>query len=668
MKNTFFKSLLLVAGIAVTQSSCKKFLEELPVASFSEEAAFGNVNNARAAVLGVYSQLAGDNGYGSRLNLMYPYDTDEMMSTMLGGVPDNSTRDLGRYGTLPTHALLEGPFRQLYAGIERANICIKNLPAMAAYSTGSNSDKAELKRLHGEALTLRAQFYFELVRVWGDVPAQFVPSSDMPTLQIPKTDRDTIYSQILADLRQAEDLVPWRNDAGVTLDERLTKGAVKGLRARIALFRGGYALRSNGQVERRSDYQTYYQMAKDECSEIMQMTGKHSLNPSFVAVFKDALDAHKIEPNGEVMFEAKMAGEVAATDGKLGYFNGPSVNGKGNSNLTLIPTYFYAFNQYDTRRDVSSAPYKVNADLTKVGQMLTSIFDGKFRRDWITPAPAVTSASNYFSVSWPILRYSDVLLMYAEAENELNGPTATAVDAVNQVRRRSWAKGVKTISITNTGGTLYTTAPTVTFSGGGGTGASATATITSGKVTAITINNVGNNYTSNPTITLTGGTTGTVATTAVTALSSAADADLPTTNTASKAEFFNAIVNERSFEFASEGIRKYDLIRWNLLNTKLIESRANLNKMLARQAPYDNLPQNAYFLPNQVDFSFSQSLYVPVPATAPTGYTRVAWTTSITTAYINKLAADFKPNHSELLPFPQTAIDANPLIIQNPGY
>ena len=667
MKYTFFKSLLLVTSVAVIQSSCTKFLEELPVASFSEEAAFSNVNNARAAVLGVYSQLAGDNGYGSRLSLMYPYDTDEMMSTQLGGIPDNSTRDLGRYGTLPTHSLLESPFRQLYTGIERANICIKNLPAMAAYATGSNSDKFELKRLHGEALTLRAQFYFELVRVWGDVPAQFVPSSDMPDLQIPKTDRDTIYAHILADLRQAEDLVPWRNDAGVTLDERLTKGAVKGLRARIALFRGGYSLRSNGQMERRSDYLTYYQIARDECNEIMQMAGKHSLNASFQAVFKDALDAHKIEPNGEVMFEAKMAGEVAATDGKLGYFNGPPVNNKGNSNLTLLPTYFYSFNQYDTRRDVNSAPYKVNADLTKVGQAINFIFDGKFRRDWITPAPAVTSASNYFSVSWPILRYSDVLLMFAEADNELNGPAAAAIDAVNQVRRRSWAKGVKTINITNGGTTNYTTAPTVTITGGGGSGATATATLTNGKVTAVTLNNVGNNYTTNPTITFAGGG-GSGATATVTALSSATDAELPAASTASKADFFNAIVNERSLEFTSEGIRKYDLVRWNLLNTKLMEARANLTKMMNRLAPYDNLPQYAYFLPGQVDFSFSQSLYIPAPATAPTGYTRVGWTVSVTTAFINKLAADFKPNHSELLPFPQTAIDANPLIVQNPGY
>ncbi|RZK31208.1 MAG: RagB/SusD family nutrient uptake outer membrane protein, partial [Hymenobacter sp.] len=211
-KNTGFR-ILLFGLLATAVISCKDYLIEEPLSSIGEATAFSNVINARNAVLGVYNQLSGDTGYGSRLNLIFCYDTDEMIDAPNNGVPDNSNRDFGRYAVLPTNSVLEGVFRQLYTGIERANVCIKNIPNMAAYTNGSAADKAELQRLLGESLTLRAQFYFELVRVWGDVPAQWVPSADMPDLSIPKTDRDTIYTKLIRDLKTAEDIVPWRGDA-----------------------------------------------------------------------------------------------------------------------------------------------------------------------------------------------------------------------------------------------------------------------------------------------------------------------------------------------------------------------------------------------------------------------------------------------------------------------
>ena len=588
MKNTSVISCLL-GLVAIGLVSCKDYLTEEPLSSIGEATAFSNVINARNAVLGVYNQLSGDTGYGSRLNLIFCYDTDEMIDAPNNGVPDNNNRDFGRYAVLPTNSILEPVFRQLYTGIERANICIKNIPQMAAYTSGGAADKAELQRLLGEALTLRAQYYFELVRVWGDVPAQWEPSSDVADLSIAKTDRDSIYSHIIRDLKTAEDMVPWRGDAGVAADQRLTKGAVKGLRARIALFRGGYSLRrESNQMGRRPDYLAYYTIARDECADIMQRRSSHNLNPSFLAVFKDNLDAHKIEPTGEVMFEAVMSGGVSATDGKLGYFDGPRINGKGNGFINVLPSYFYLFNQYDTRRDVTVAAYNGNADGTKVGQTTTNLYDGKFRRDWITnPTVDINSAGQYFSVNWPILRFSDVLLMFAEAENELNqSPTPAGIAAYEEVRKRGFAGNISQIGMT------------------------------------------------------------------------------PTTYSA----FFNAIVDERSLEFGSEGIRKYDLIRWNLLDTKLRAARATMTAMLNRQGIYANYPQFIFYRTASTDLVYGNSLYAPTPATTPTGYTRIAWLSALTATFIGKVAPAFVPNHSELLPIPSTAIAANPNITQDYGY
>ncbi len=649
--------------ILATFSACQKFLTEEPLSSFSEQAAFSNASNAKKAILGVYSPLSGDNGYGSRFSLFFPYDNDEMVGSSNNSVPDNNSRDVARYDVLPTHPFLDPSFRRLYSGIERANICIKNIPKMAGYESGA--DKVELRRMHGEALTLRAQYYFELVRVWGDVPAQFVPSADMPDLNIPKTDRDTIYNQILRDLAIAKDLVPWRNESGVAADERITKGAVKGLRARIALFRGGYSLRKgSNQMERKSDYLTYYKIARDECQEIMQNTAAHRLNPSFESIFRNSIDARRIEPNGEVMFEAVMAGEAFETDGKLGLYNGPRVNGRGNGSLFIVPAYFYSFDQMDKRRDVTIAPYVVNASQYRTAQVLVNTYDGKFRRDWISnPVIEFAASPQYFSLNWPILRLSDVILMFAEAENELNGPTVAALDAINMVRRRSWATGVRQIQVTN-GGNAYTTVPTVTITGGGGTGAQALPTIAGGKITAINVVYTGDTYTSAPTISISGGGGSGAAATAT--ISTLANADIP--SGISKDDFFQAIVKERSLEFGSEGIRKYDLIRWNLLEAKLNEAKQNSAKIQAAAAPYQNVPRYIWYKNNSTDLVIYNSFYAPDPTSAPTGYTRVAWGASISTTYGNVLAPKFKANHSELMPIPQTAIDANPLITQDYGY
>jgi len=160
-------------------------------------------------------------------------------------------------------------------------------------------------------------------------------------------------------------------------------------------------------------------------------------------------------------------------------------------------------------------------------------------------------------------------------ENEINsGPTADAIKAVNDVRKRGWSKGVKAITVTN-GGTGYTTAPTVTFSAGAGTNvipvtATATATVASGAVTAITLsrdltgvtyNNEGQ-YATPPTITITGGGgTGAAATATIWTV---ADSDLKPAQTASKTAFLSVIQDERMRELNMENLRKFDLLRWGI--------------------------------------------------------------------------------------------------------
>jgi hypothetical protein len=200
----------------------------------------------------------------------------------------------------------------------------------------------------------------------------------------------------------------------------------------------------------------------------------------------------------------------------------------------------------------------------------------------------VTSAAQYFGIDWPVIRFSDVLLMFAEAENELNnGPTPAAKEAFEKVRLRAFAGNAALIGATP-----------ATYAG-----------------------------------------------------------------------FFEAIVKERMLELAGEGIRKYDLIRWNQLKKKIDEVKAAMVKMVAAEAPYDALPATMYFLPNQRSMIFLNSFYKPAPNPAPAGAASITWiNNNITTTLINIIAQSFVPNKSELLPLPQSAIDANPNLKQDYGY
>ncbi|RZK86583.1 MAG: RagB/SusD family nutrient uptake outer membrane protein [Hymenobacter sp.] len=161
-------------------------------------------------------------------------------------------------------------------------------------------------------------------------------------------------------------------------------------------------------------------------------------------------------------------------------------------------------------------------------------------------------------------------------------------------------------------------------------------------------------------------------------------------------DMFNAIVNERLLEFGAEGIRKYDLLRWNLLASKIATTKANLNLLRQGASPYQNVPQYQYYRVVSGVVQWQRSFYRPSPANAaaPTGTTRVNWrlaidntyvanlqpngtvvpfTTGTTTTSVNStgagLAAEYVTGQGkELLPIPQTTLDTDPALKQNAGY
>ena len=589
MKNIVRRRIVLALAIASLSGTyaCKDYLDVEPVSSVDTEYVFSSVSGANSALVGAYDLLSGDLTYGQRLSSYYPYDSDDIQVS--GGTTiDQGRRGIARYVLDANNTELLGPWNALYQGVERANVCIANIPKSPLYTGGTATEQAAMKSLYGQALTLRAQYLLELIRNWGDVPAPFEPAASTPNLSLPNANRDETYDRLLTDLETAAQLVPWRAQAGTT-DEHITKGAVKALRARIALYRGGFALRSNGQMERGSNYQRYYEIARNECADIIQ-SGQHVLNGNYFTLFKN-MNELRVD-NSEILFEAAMTGASAASDSKLGYYTGPRIDqasryGQANPGLNPLPTYFYAFDSLDTRRDVTITYYSIGNTNLQTPTTLLGLTDGKFRRDWRNPLlPGLTQ---YLGYNWPLIRYADVLLMFAEAQSELAGPTTaygnlTPVAALELVRRRA-----------------YRTSPT-------SIGATPT----------------------------------------------------------DKAVFFDALVNERYLEFGGEGVRKYDLIRWNLLGPKIAATRVNL---LTLKNDTLTKPSQVYW--RQVGEGMQlTSFRRPKPATVPTGYKTAAinWLRSISVASTTSFASGFQAGKSELLPIPQVAIDNNQNLRQNPKY
>src|SRR5512141_240765 len=127
MKLSSFNKLFIPVALAIIIlgfNSCKKYLEVEPVSSFGQDYVFGSVTNARTALMGVYASLTGDQGYGIRISMYYPYDNELMMGQGGTPYPDNERRDIAHFNVNANNTQLAGPFNQLYAGIEKANICI----------------------------------------------------------------------------------------------------------------------------------------------------------------------------------------------------------------------------------------------------------------------------------------------------------------------------------------------------------------------------------------------------------------------------------------------------------------------------------------------------------------------------------------------------------------
>lgn len=503
------KKLLYIAVLALTVgfSSCEDTLDTESLSTDNLEYLCSNPTDARKMIDHVYSYFCEDT-YTSRMSTNWMQNTD----VEVGFLTKANTSEATRRGIWALNASQFSDIRNAWdnslKAIDFANQCIAGIENSDMYKNG---DK-DMKQLHGEAYCLRAYWYWLMCNFWADVPFATEPTTKENYTQAGgRVDKNIIYTHLIQDLINVEEEMQWASAITV---ERMNREFALGFIVKLAMFRAGYSIQADGTMARCSqtgeEYtlkyvdengseQTatsaddYYKVAKAYAMKLIKLKDR-SLNTNFKEIFDNEINGCN-PADGDVLFEM---GFVPNSGGDIGWCHGLSVvassKGAGTTYANLTPSYACSFNAQDQRLPVTCANYRWLNDNKQAATDALGVQPAK----WCRMDLNVTSVeSKGTGINWPVLRYADVLLLLAEADNEINGaPTALAKQMLTRVRERAFAKA-------------------------------------SNKSAMVTeyINNLN-----------------------------------------SKEKFFNAIVDERAWEFGGENIRKFDLVRWNNYSSKVVDA------------------------------------------------------------------------------------------------
>lgn len=388
---------------------------------------------AEAEVMSIHQSFAETSSYRGRYLPYYGMNTDIEVGSRTKPSIAEATSDkqsLWNYNTLSNNGQMNtdnNAYAKFYEGIERANLAIQGLRQY-----GNVENDPDMAQLLGEALTLRAVIYNDLIKAWGDVPARFEPNNSS-NMYLPRTNRDVIYKRLLADLLEAEDYCAWPGSGITSSTERVSKSFVKGLRARLALYAGGYSLRGDGfRLSKDPELapEKMYQIAKDECIDVINHSKaleSLSFEENFRKLCRDDVTAGD-ESIWEIPF-SDSRGRVLYTFGVY-HQSKDKYTGQAQGGVNgPMPYLWYDYDPEDLRRNITCVPYRwadVDDNESIAFQEMGSLDQwcfGKLRYEWMDRR---VISKDDDGINWQYMRLADIYLMAAEAVNELDGPAAAA--------------------------------------------------------------------------------------------------------------------------------------------------------------------------------------------------------------------------------------------------
>ena len=433
-------------------SSCNDYLDVEAPSAYTPDFVFSQKSEIERALNGVYAQALVNNLYGNLYQLTFNLNSD--VDITISSSSSHSHTSYTRFDCDAQGADIYNFWTAAYSLVEYANKFISSAEASELVND------SQVQQWIGEAKCLRAMVFHDLVVMFGDVPFRFTPTKEDDLLP-PVVDRESIQKALIEDLQKAA--AKMSSTSSVTV-ERCSKEFAQALIARIALTGAGYSLRPNTSDARNygtmqcpdaATREAFFKTARDYADSVIQ-AGTHQLIASYQDVFVNECN-YQVVNNDDPIFEIPFAKN---STGNTGYIQGPTYSSyesktvgpwgetKGNGRLNAF--YRFLFRDGDQRREFVNGlwyyTYKnVNGELLDsiVIRNDYSLHNNKWSKLWTSEGSALGNATTGSTgINYPYMRYADVLLMFAEADNELSQtPSAKAVDCLAKVHARAFEDG-----------------------------------------------------------------------------------------------------------------------------------------------------------------------------------------------------------------------------------
>lgn len=448
-----WKAVAALATLALGLASCEKALEEKPLSFLSPENFYQSEGDARIAIAGVYNALYTYDLYLQPMWNLTVLDDDHVSGVDWFLGTSGAGNPQGYWG-------VNGPWVGCYSVIARANTVLENVERMTA---GIDADVK--RRILGEAHYLRGWAYFQLVQLYGGVPVRVKSLSADPNANIPRAPVKEVYAQVVADLKKAEEMLFPFGHAKAGEAGHATKGLASSLLAKAYLTMASGSLATGNVIVRGGtdngnythaktvvagleglDSKAYFQLARDKAKQVID-SREYSLFPNWKDIWSKAGRNRQ-----ENMWQLQsMAGTPFVNNLSI-YFSAYSTFGRGavwftnnhyqdyedadrraldgvsHNYLTNTGTpYYYPSWQAAQYRIVNGVTYNNN------GTTDNRAYTIKFAD---VNDPTVANSDAFY----PLMRYAEVPLIFAEAANEAEGgPTAEAYAQLNAIRSRAQA-------------------------------------------------------------------------------------------------------------------------------------------------------------------------------------------------------------------------------------
>jgi starch-binding outer membrane protein, SusD/RagB family len=391
-------------------SACEDFLIEPDRSNFTLDNYFTKPEHAESVVNSIYESLRATTGggFGGAPWMMLEFATG-LANTDLGQAQNSiNIRNLVNNSD---NAYGDTYWVSSYRGIANANLAIAEIPNITM-------DEERKAQLLGEARFLRAHYYYNLVRIFGSIPLITEPVGlSSPELYPSEASEEDIYNLIVEDLVAAESSgLPYTDPSG-----RATLGAVKSLLSSVYLTMAGYPLQKGTE---------YYQNAADKAYEVIQ-SGEYSLFGDYENLHNEAY-----ENIGENIFMVQFEPFIMPSNWQtsiIPYNKGISQYSDETGAIYANTSFVESYEEGDRRtreKEFYYTEYSLSSD-----RSVTVNLGGHFIYKHFDPEAHLNTTSS--GLNWTLMRYAEVLLIYAEAANEASGPSDEAYEAVNQIRRRA---------------------------------------------------------------------------------------------------------------------------------------------------------------------------------------------------------------------------------------